>query len=162
MSTDEQIDRVQENFRRIYLAGIPCLLNDRGAFLSFLCILTATETLGGFLTPEIDTPKGKKKSPNKTRFMNFVSEYFPDPYPSQVDDLWKLRGAVVHAISPGPYALAHHKSYLHLKQFEGRLILNAEDFFEVLISAAKRYFDELRGNADLQAKFLKKANDPKD
>jgi hypothetical protein len=47
-------------------------------------------------------------------------------------------------------------------KFEGRLILNAEDFFAALGFAAKSYFDELRGNANLQAEFLTKVGDPTD
>jgi hypothetical protein len=82
MSTADLIQHVQGNFARIYLGGIPCVLNDDGAFLSFICCLTATEALGGFLNPKLK---------NGPRFKEFVRRYFPDPYPSQVDELWRLR-----------------------------------------------------------------------
>jgi hypothetical protein len=52
MITADLINHVQANFARIYLGGIPCVLNDDGAFLSFICCLTATEALGGFLHPQ--------------------------------------------------------------------------------------------------------------
>jgi len=52
MSTQDLITHVAANFSRIYLGGIPSLLNDDGAFLSFICSLTAIEALGGFLSPQ--------------------------------------------------------------------------------------------------------------
>lgn len=57
------VDHVHANFARIYLGGIPSLLNDDGAFLSFICCLTATESLGGFLEPTAN---------NGVRFRAFV------------------------------------------------------------------------------------------
>jgi hypothetical protein len=150
-NTNELIKRVAANFGRIYLGGIPCLLNDDGAFLSFICSLTATEALGGFLSPTL---------PNGPRFRTFVQRYFPDPYPAQADALWKLRNADVHGFSPGPYKLTHHNSYFHLTQDEGLTVLNAEDFYATLVSASKRYFDDLGKDAALQAAFLERAKDP--
>jgi hypothetical protein len=58
MSTSDLINKVHANFARIYLGGIPSLLNDDGAFLSFICVLTATEALGGFLNPAPETALG--------------------------------------------------------------------------------------------------------
>ena len=39
-------------------------------------------------------------------------------------------------------------------------MLNAEDFYATLVLAAKRYFDDTRSDAFLQAVFLERANDP--
>jgi len=151
MSTRELIEHVAANFGRIYLGGIPCLLNDDGAFLSFICCLTATEALGGFIKP---------KEGNGARFGAFVKNYFPDPYPTHARALWKLRNAAVHGFSPGPYKLTHHNSHLHLATDGGLTVLNAEDFYAVLVSASKRYFDALAKDATLQAAFVERANDP--
>lgn len=151
MNTNELIKLVAANFGRIYLGGIPSLLNDDGAFLSFICTLTATEALGGFLSPKLG---------NGPRFKNFVQRYFPDPYPAQVDALWKLRNAAVHGFSAGPYKLTHHNSHVHLTQDGGLTVLNAEDFYATLVSASKRYFDDLGKNAVMQAAFAERANDP--
>jgi hypothetical protein len=151
MSTNELIKLVAANFGRIYLGGIPSLLNDDGAFLSFICSLTATEALGGFLSPNLG---------NGPRFKTFVQRYFPDPYPAQVEDLWKLRNAAVHGFSAGPYKLTHHNSHVHLTQDGGLTVLNAEDFYATLVSASKRYFDDLGKDAVLQAAFVERANDP--
>ena len=75
MSTDDNIRMVHANFSRIYLGGIPSLLNDNGgAFLSFICTLTATEALGGFLKPN---------EGNGGRFESFVHDYFPAPLSGQ-------------------------------------------------------------------------------
>jgi hypothetical protein len=151
MNTKDLIKHVAANFGRIYLGGIPSLLNDDGAFLSFICTLTATEALGGFLSPTLG---------NGPRFKTFVQRYFPDPYPTQVDDLWKLRNTAVHGFSPGPYKLTHHNSHLHLTQDGGLTILNAEDIYATLVSASKRYFDNVDNDTALQTAFVQRVNDP--
>ena len=151
MSTKDLIKHVSSNFGRIYLGGIPSLLNDDGAFLSFICILTATEALGGFLSPKLG---------NGPRFKTFVKRYFQNPYSSQTSDLWKLRNAAVHGFSTGPYKLTHHNSHLHLTKDGGLTILNAEDFYATLVSASQRYFENVGNDADLQAAFVERANDP--
>jgi len=151
MSTEELINHVHANFGRIYLGGIPSLLNDDGAFLSFICSLTATEALGGFVSPTLG---------NGPRFKEFVRRYFGNSYQAQADQLWKLRNAAVHGFSAGPYKLTHHNSHLHLTTDGGRTVLNAEDFFAILVIAAERYFSEVRRDNALQAAFLARANDP--
>lgn len=42
------ISQVHANYVRIYLGGIPSMLNDAAALLSFICTLTAVEALGDF------------------------------------------------------------------------------------------------------------------
>lgn len=151
MDTKDLITHVDANFSRIYLGGIPSLLNDDGAFLSFICTLTAIEALGGFLSP---------RAGNGPRFKTFVERYFPVPYPAQSDSLWKLRNAAIHGFSPGPYSLTHHNSHVHLTQTSGRTVLNAEDFYATLVLASKRYFDDLRKDPALQAAFIERTKDP--
>jgi hypothetical protein len=152
MTTDDLISMVHANFSRIYLGGIPSLLNDSGgAFLSFICTLTATEALGGFLKP---------KDRNALRFKSFVQDYFPAPLNGQGEKLWKLRNAAVHGFSPGPYKLTHHNSHLHLSIDGGQTVLNAEDFYAALVTAAKKYFDALQGNGLLRAAFEKRVQAP--
>lgn len=152
MTTDDIIRTVHANFSRIYLGGIPSLLNDSGgAFLSFICTLTATEALGGFLKP---------KDGNGPRFKAFVHDYFPVPLNGQEETLWKLRNAAVHGFSPGPYKLTHHNSHVHLTVDGGQTVLNAEDFYAALVTAAKKYFDALEGDPALRAAFEKRAQDP--
>lgn len=153
MSTDDLIKTVHANFSRIYLGGIPSLLNDNGgAFLSFICVLTGTEALGGFLNPKV-----KKNGP---RFRAFVKDYFPAPLNTQPDTLWKFRNAAVHGFSPEPYTVIHHCSHLHLTTDDGRIILNAEDFYAAFVMASKKYFDALETNASLRTAFEERANDP--
>ena len=151
MDIKDLIKHVEANFSRIYLGGIPSLLNDDGAFLSFICTITATEALGGFLSPELG---------NGPRFKTFIQRYFPDPYPVQTDALWDFRNAIVHGFSPGPYKLTHHNSQLHLTQDSGLTILNAEDFYATLVLASKQYFDDVGMDTGLQSSFVKRAKDP--
>ena len=151
MNTADLVGHVRAQFSRIYLGGIPSLLTDDGAFLSFICSLTAIEALGGFVRP---------KENNGPRFKGFVKDYFPDPYPGHAENLWKLRNAAVHGLSPGPYKLTHHHSQLHLTKDGGLIVLNAEDFYGALLQAAKRYFDALVTDTTLLLAFVERANDP--
>jgi len=152
ITNDQLIGYVADQFRRTYFKGIPRLHNDDGAFLSFTCCLMATESLGGFLKP---------KGGNGERFRNFVESYFPDPLCNQSETLWKFRNAMVHAVSPGPYALTHNHRNLHLTTNDGRTVLNAEDFYDAFVHATERYFNALSKDAALQALFLERTNDPK-
>lgn len=142
---------VKTNFSRIYLGGIPSLLNDDGAFMSFICCLTAMEALGGFIRPD-----GR----NAVRFKAFVEKYMPEPLRDQATDLWKFRNAAVHGFSPGPYALTHHSTLVHLSVSNGRTVLNAEDFYAALVVATKRYFDDVERDEDLQVAFDQRMSDP--
>jgi hypothetical protein len=151
MTDCEIIGHVQTQFSQIYLGGIPSLLNDDGAFLSFICVFTAIEALGGFVRP---------KEKNGPRFKGFVKDYFPDPYPCHTDKLWKLRNAAIHGFSPGPYKLTHHNSQVHLTTDNGLTVLNAEDFYGALLQATRRYFEALSKDASLQAAFVERAKDP--
>jgi hypothetical protein len=66
----------------------------------------------------------------------------------------------VHAFSPGRYALSHHQSHTHVKHLpDGRMILNAEDFYAALVTASKRYFDNLAVDAALQKEFQTRADE---
>jgi len=151
MNIDELIEYVQAWFSRIYLGGIPSLLNDDGAFLSFICCLTGLEALGGFLRPKANTGE---------RFKAFVGEYMEDPFPSQTENLWKLRNAIVHAFSPRPCVLTHHNSHLHLSESENGVVLNAEDFYAALVAASNKYFKHVHRDPKLQKAFQNRADDP--
>jgi hypothetical protein len=142
---------VAAHFGRIYLGGIPSLLNDDGAFLSFICTLTATEALAGFLSPTL---------PNGPRFKAFVRRYFPEPYPAQAEQLWKFRNTIVHGFSTGPYKLTHHNSHVHLTQDGGLTVLNAEDFYATLVLASQRYFNDLAKDSALQEQFVRRSGEP--
>lgn len=156
MSKDDVIQAVHSNFSHIYLGGIPSLLNDNGgAFLSFICVLTATDALGGFLKPN------EKRS--ALRFKAFVCDYFPEPLSTQGEELWQLRNAAVHGFSPGlgPYKLMHHNSHLHLTTDGGLTILKAEDFYAALVSASQKYFGAVRRDQALRKSFEERAGDPR-
>jgi hypothetical protein len=145
MDTDRKIDQFHANFSRIFLGGIPSLLNDSGAYLSFICTLIAAETLGGLMQA--------RDTPNKKRFVAFISKYFPPPLNTQVDDLWTLRNSGVHGFSTGPYKLTHHNGHVHLTEDGGHVVLNAEDLYGSLLFASRQYFEELRVSPELQTMF---------
>jgi hypothetical protein len=152
MIPEELVNHVHHQFARIYLGGVPSLLNDDGAFLSFITVLAGTEALAGFRHPD----KG-----NGDRFRLFVEEYYPDPYKPLAAQLWEFRNAMVHSFSPGPFKLTHHHSEVHLKMDEEVLVLNAEDFYAALVAASRAYFEALRTPSDIQKAFLQRVSSPK-
>ena len=150
-SIEQLIDEVRTEFDRVYIGGIPGLLTDDGAFLSFVAVLTGTEALAGFFAPDRN---------NGDRFRQFVSRFYPLNLRGRADDLWQLRNAIVHAFHPGPFGLTHHMSRLHLTAPHGQILLNAEDFYAALVEAASTYFSTLGIDRELQASFQKRLADP--
>jgi len=148
-SFNPEVERVFTSFSQIYLGGIPAIITDDSAFLSFVCVLTATEALAGYRY-------GEEKS--GARFKRFVANYFPIPYREYADDLWEFRNAMVHAFSTGEFTLTHHRSELNLfKLPNDTVVLNAEDFYGALLSAAQAYFEEVRKTPELQDELLGRA-----
>jgi len=150
-TVEELIEEVRSEFDRVYLGGIPGLLTDDGAFLSFVAVLTGTEALAGFLAPTLN---------NGERFRRFVLRFYPLSLRERADDLWRLRNAIVHAFHPGPFALTHHMSRLHLTAPHGQTILNAEDFYAALVEASRAYFTALATESELREAFVGRLRDP--
>jgi hypothetical protein len=111
----------------MYLGGIPRLLDETGAFLSFLCVVTAIDILAGAWAPA---------SGSGERFKGFVQAYFPVGLRERSEDLWRFRNLMIHAFNPGPFALVCHQSRLHLSPQGEVTILNAEDFYAGLLCAS--------------------------
>jgi hypothetical protein len=143
------IEAYQVHFDAIYVAGIPNLLCDSGAFLSFMAVLTATDTLAGLFEPA--------KS-NGDRFKAFVNRFFPPELASLSGELWAFRNAMVHSFNPGPFAITHHNSRSHLSTAHGPILLNAEDFYSALLYAYRSYFAELNRDKHFQDRFLKRVS----
>lgn len=150
-TAEELIDEVRSEFDRVYIGGVPGLLTDDGAFLSFVAVLTGTEALAGFFAPTLS---------NGDRFRSFVSRFYPANLRDRADDLWRLRNAIVHAFHPGPFALTHHSSRLHLTAPHGQTILNAENFYAALVEASGAYFSALTDEFDLRQAFVTRLSDP--
>lgn len=138
---DPRIGNTIDLFQRIYLRGIPPIITDESAFLSFICVITAVEALSGYRFGGRGVAE---------RFKKFIQMYFPNEYHPLTSDLWQFRTKMVHAFSPGPFTLMHHNGEMHLDDNNGSVILNAEDFFNDLKLASETYFNELRGNVNLQ------------
>lgn len=149
MSLDPQTPVIRQWFERIYLGGIPQMINDELAFLSFICVLTAVEALAGY--------RYGSSGGAGDRFRDFVTSYFAPEYRDHASDLWDFRNGMVHGFSPRRFALTHHNSRFHLSQTSaGATILNAEDFYGALVDATRRYFGELERRADLQVLFAER------
>jgi hypothetical protein len=149
---DQRISDVVAWFGRIYLGGIPQLIRDETAFLSFVCMLAGVEALGGYRDPDASGPGA-----NGQRFQEFVTDYFPVQYRQHANNLWDFRNGMVHGFSPRQFALIHHHSGVHLKPTsDGATALNAEDFYASFLGASNSYFADLSTSVELQAKFLRR------
>jgi len=153
---DVRIDNIIGWFNRIYLGGIPQLIRDETAFLSFVCMLAGIEALAGYHNPDASGPVA-----NGERFRSFVGAYFPKAYHAHVSNLWEFRNGMAHGFSPRHFALTHHHSSLHLRQDrDGAFILNAEDFYSAFLHATQTYFTEMATSPQLQANFLRRLESP--
>jgi hypothetical protein len=144
-----EIESYRQHFDAMYVGGIPNLLNDSGAFLSFVTVLAGTEALAGLYRPALGAGE---------RFRQFVAKFFPAEYTPHASELWSLRNGVVHSFNPGPFALTHHNSRLHLESPHGQVLLNAEDFYASLVFAYKAYFAALAVDEELQSHFIQRVS----
>lgn len=153
---DARIDSIINWFNRIYVGGIPQLIRDETAFLSFVCMLAGIEALAGYHNPD-----ASGQGANGDRFRGFVGTYFPESYKIHVSSLWEFRNGMVHGFSPRRFALTHHNSGLHLRQArDGAFILNAEEFYAAFLYAVQKYFAEISLSTQLQANFLRRLEGP--
>jgi hypothetical protein len=144
----DEIDGYRVHFDAMYVGGIPRLLNEDGAYLAFLAIVSATDALAGLFAPN---------KPTGERFRLFVERYFPEDHRPYADRLWGLRNAIVHSFNPGPdFGLTVHASRQHLRSPLGLVTLNAEDLFAALLIASRAYFESLLNDSQLQDSFLKR------
>ena len=149
-SKHQDIDEFRFHFDAMYVGGIPRLLNDDGAFLAFLAVLTAIDALSGAFAPGEGTGQ---------RFRGFIARFFTEPLATRADDLWTFRNLMVHAFNPGPFALVCHQSRVHLTVQHGLTVLNAEDFYAALIDGSHRYFHALASDERLQTLFAERLAD---
>lgn len=154
---DPRIENTIALFSKIYLRGIPPTITDDSAFLSFVSMMCAIEALAGYRYADSFTGKDR----NGRRFKAFIADYFPTPYKELAERLWAFRCRLVHAFSITGFVLIHHHSEVHLKTQSqtGNLLLNAEDTYAALRTAAQTYFADLSNNPALRAIFLMRIDD---
>lgn len=146
---NDAIENTVRWFSRIYLGGIPPLITDDSAFLSFISILTAVDALAGYRYSNV-----KRAG---VRFKEFVVHYFPDAYGKYASDLWKFRNGIVHAFTTTRFTLTHHHSECHLKMpRNGGVVLNAEDLYSALLWAAQKYIAEVRNDPNVRSLMLER------
>jgi hypothetical protein len=147
---DRHVNETIRWFSQIYLGGIPSIITNDSAFLSFVCIVTATEALSGYRYSHTTL---------SIRFPRFIENYFPETYHPYAKDLYEFRKKIVHAMSTARFALTHHHSELHLGTLgKNNIILNAEDFYAAFLLSAQKYFTELRGSPELKTLLIDRLN----
>ena len=148
---DPRIDSALEWFARIYLDGIPVLLqkNDT-SFLSFLCVVAATDAIAGYRYP----------GGSNARFPKFIRNYFPSSYATHADNLYLFRCRMLHNFSPAYFSLVHATPADHLMPSRfGDTCLSDAQFFSDFSAASERYFAELRNDQSLQVAMLRRLED---
>lgn len=149
-STQKDIDDFRFHFDGMYIGGIPRLLDESGAFLAFLSVLTAVDALAGAWNPSAGSGE---------RFRAFVATFFPQGLRERADDLWRFRNLMVHAFNPGPFALVCNQSRLHLTPHGEVTVLNAQDFYAALVMASQEYFRCLASDVALQSNFSQRVTE---
>jgi hypothetical protein len=149
----EAIESARNNFRTIYLGGIPYLLKqNETAFLSFVCMCAAIDALAGWSYPA-DVSVAD-------RFAGFIRTRFATEYEGHAVNLYTLRCRVLHNLSPAHFALIHSQRYVHLKPSPiGGHFLSNDRLFADLQNAAESFFCELTTNEAMQATMLARLED---
>ncbi|HCK83748.1 MAG TPA: hypothetical protein DHW63_04300 [Hyphomonadaceae bacterium] len=142
---DTSIQSARDWFRDIYLRGIPFLLRQNDtAFLSFLCVVSATDALSGY-----------RYEGEANRMPDFVRTYFPDKYKEHAENLYLFRCRMLHNFSPAHFSVVHAMPELHLQHSSvGDTVLDDGTFFSDMSIAAEKYFEEMEASAELQAIML--------
>ena len=145
---DERIRSTIGHFHVAHLIGGPYLLTAETAFLSFICTLSAIESLAGYrFGNTIDKPG--------ERFRQFITTYFAEEYHGHAERLWDFRNGIIHAFTPRRMSITQGAPHAHLTVDEsGTPVLNAQDFFAGMAAAAKRYIAALGESKELQEAFL--------
>jgi hypothetical protein len=148
MLLSDEIANFSWNYRALFLRGIPHLLNDDGAYLSFGCTFSGVEVLAGYSYPD--------ESSNGVRFKNWIAAYFPVAYHAIAKELWDLRNSLIHGFSPKHFALCHGRPSAHLTdQPPYKKVLNAESLFDDFQASAERYLCQVVTDSNLLAAFEK-------
>lgn len=148
---DPAIESARSWFREIFLKGIPFMLRQNDtAFLSFVCVVAATDALSGYRFRD-----------DSKRFSNFVTEYFPDAYKPHADKLYLFRCRMVHNFSPAYFTVVHNDPVKHLQSSPRDTFLDDRTFFEDMQTAAEKYFNELHASTNRQADMLARLQDTK-
>jgi len=140
----------RSHFNEWVFGPIDRLICSRDALIGFIFMTCAIDYLAGFLFGESTEGHVKKA------FTGFIDKHFlPGIY--DADELYdSLRNGLVHmfTIKNKTYALIHNHPEVHLKNsLAGKIILNASNFRDDLVSAANRYFNDVETKLDFLDKW---------
>jgi hypothetical protein len=144
---DAAIREFHANFEAIYIEGTKRLLDEEGMFLAFLLMLTATEALAGVFAPHLGTGD---------RFKAFVARFYQAPLRDLGSELWGSRNLMVHSFNPGTFGLVCDQPHIHDTRNSVGINLDVGRVHGALAAAAASYFEELRADATLQEKFMRR------
>ena len=148
----DDVDRAVTAFREVFFDGLPVMLRqNETSFLSFMCIMAATDALSAYRYDSNNVGD---------RFKDFITEYFGDVYRPHAENLYKFRCRLLHNFSPAYFTLVHGRRGMHLKPSAiGDYVLEDVTLFEDMRTAGEKYFAELGASSDLRAKMLTRLTD---
>lgn len=142
----EELKLQQKEFiKRIFIDEVGRLQDNGFYFFSFLVMGQGIEALGCFL----DKKPLKARNQSFIRFSNSINKLMGQKYRNVNFNNWlydKLRSQMTHTFVPSKEILLTSKKKLqpnqaHLKTFEGRLVLVAEDLYQDFVKACTKLFD---------------------
>jgi hypothetical protein len=152
-SLAKTIKDVEEQYRRVFLSQLEKLLNNDGAYLSFVGGMAAIDALACFYG---GAERKGSYFRNEEMFRKFVADFFPPPY-GQGLNLWDLRNSLLHRfVVHKDFILNFDDPTIHTKRHGANIVgLEAKKFWTDLTAAADGYFTRLRAEPDLQSNFQK-------
>jgi len=146
MSDDEIIDQIIHSFSKYNLRDIQEINNHELDFIiaEFILCSCFIDQVSGF---RYNTDKVGK------RYRQFVREYLSSYNSNELYE--DLRNKLVHNYSVGSYyGLTRNAPSMHLKEVNGILNLNLENFISDLKAALDKYISELKNDSSIRAKAL--------
>lgn len=129
--------------------------NQTTPLMAYLLVSCAIDFIAGFYCGR--KPRNRNNKSGK-EYRMFVKDFMPN-YDAEV--LYKdLRCALAHNFALGEsLALTHNKRWLHLKYVGGKILINFEDFYSDFKNGAKKYFERVHKEKQLQELFLSRFDD---
>lgn len=148
MENKEQIERIENFLNEVIINELGKVQEAGLSYMQFVIMGQAIEVLGGFL----DQKPMKAKGQASKRFSLGVNYLLGGKYRllNSRDYLYdKLRNQMVHTFIPGGDLLLFNKAddsgnYRHLEQYNGRLALVSDVFYQDLCKACQRLVAALK------------------
>lgn len=148
MEKEEQLERIEHFLREVVVGEISKLQGIGLSYIQFVVMGQAVEVLGAFL----DNKPMKTRGQSARRFALSVRKLFGGRYRllNENNVLYdKLRNQLTHSFMPSGNLLLLNRADApsgceHLREWDGRLVLISETFYEDICRAVERLLEALK------------------